>query len=155
MKTLIMNNLNINEVTNMKTIFADTIKELQQKYTKLSIVLILVFTAAGLFTPLIIDMKNQILTSISSISFVIMTMSTFPTMFTLLGVLEKKVKNTKFSEKSIASLFIKSANHTDVNFLTILVVLSIVYLALLFVANVIFPAGMFIWLITFIGLITL
>ena len=71
----------------MKTIFADTIKELQQKYTKLSIVLILVFTAAGLFTPLIIDMKNQILTSISSISFVIMTMSTFPTMVTLLGVL--------------------------------------------------------------------
>lgn len=74
----------------MKTIFADTIKELQQKYTKLSIVLILVFTAAGLFTPLIIDMKNQILTSISSISFVIMTMSTFPTMVTLLGVLENE-----------------------------------------------------------------
>lgn len=139
----------------MKTIVTETVHELQKRYTKLAISLILVFTAAGLFTPLIIDMNNQILTSISSISFVIMTMSTFPTMVTLLGVLEKKVRNTKFSEKSIASLFIKSANHTDVNFVTILVVLSIVYLALLFVANVIFPAGMFIWLITLIGLIPL
>ena len=139
----------------MKTIFTETIQELQQKYTKLAISLILIFTIAGVFTPLIIDMDNQILTSISSISFVIMTMSTFPTMVTLLGVLEKKVRNTKFSEKSIASLFVKNANHADVNFVTILVILSIIYLALLFVANVILPAGMFIWLITLIGLITL
>lgn len=139
----------------MKTIFTDTIKELQKKYTKLSIVLILVFTITGVFTPLIIDMNNQILTSISFISFIIMTMSTFPTIVTLLGVLEEKLKNTKFSEKSIASLFVKNANHTDVNFVTIMIMLSVVYLALLFVANVIFPAGMFIWLITLIGLITL
>lgn len=139
----------------MKTIFADTIRELQTKYTKLAIVLILVFAIAGVFTPLIIDMNNQILTSISFISFIIMTMSTFPTIVTLLGVLEEKLKNTKFSEKSIASLFVKNANHTDVNFVTIMIMLSVVYLALLFVANVIFPAGMFIWLITLIGLITL
>lgn len=92
----------------MKTIITDTIKELQTKYTKLAIVLILVFTIAGVFTPLIIDMNNQILTSISAISFVIMTMSTFPPMIALLGVLEENVKNTKFSEKSIASLFVKT-----------------------------------------------
>lgn len=139
----------------METIITDTIKELQTKYTKLAIVLILVFAIAGVFTPLIIDMDNQILTSISAISFVIMTMSTFPPMIALLGVLEEKVKNTKFSEKSIASLFVENANHADVNFVTILIMLSIVYLVLLFVANVFFPAGMFIWLITLIGLITL
>ena len=92
----------------MKTIFADTIKELQQKYTKLSIVLILVFTAAGLFTPLIIDMNNQILTSISSISFVIMTMSTFPTMVTLLGVLEKKVKILNLAKNPLQAYLLKA-----------------------------------------------
>ena len=139
----------------MKTIFADTIKELQQKYTKLSIVLILVFTIAGVFTPLVIDENQPIITNISAIGFIIMAMSTFPTMIELLGVLEEKVKNTKFSEKSIASLFVKNANHADVNFVTIMIMLSIVYLVLLFVANVFFPAGMFIWFVTLIGLITL
>lgn len=137
----------------MKTIFTDTIKELQQKYTKLSIVLILVFTIAGVFTPLIIDMDNQILTSISAISFIIMALTTFLTVIALITVLDEKLKHTKLSEKSIATFFVKNANHVEVNFATIMVILSIVYLTMLFLANVIFPVGIIIWCVTAFTLI--
>lgn len=137
----------------MKTIFTDTIKELQQKYTKLSIVLILVFTIAGVFTPLIIDMDNQILTSISAISFIIMALTTFLTVIALITVLDEKLKHTKLSEKSIETFFVKNANHVEVNFATIMVILSIVYLTMLFLANVIFPVGIIIWCVTAFTLI--
>lgn len=132
----------------MKTIFSDTIKELQKKYTKLSLSLILIFTIAGVFTPLIIDMDKQILTSISAISFIIMALATFLTVIALITVLDEKLKHTKLSEKSIANFFVKNANHVEVNFATIMVILSLIYLAMLFLANVIFPAGIIIWCVT-------
>lgn len=137
----------------METIITDTIKELQKKYTNLATALILVFTIAGVFTPLIIDMDNQRLTSISAISFIIMALTTFLTVVALITVLDEKLKHTKLSEKSIATFFVKNANHVEVNFATIMVILSLIYLAMLFLANVIFPVGIIIWCVTTLTLI--
>lgn len=63
---------------NLKNIVKGTLKELEKKFTNLSIALILVFTIFGVFTPLIIDHSDFKLTILSTVLFIIMVTTTFP-----------------------------------------------------------------------------
>ena len=137
----------------LKNFLTDVIKELQKQYTKFSIVLIFTLNIAGLFTPLIVDQTDIKLKLISIISFTIMGMSIFPTLVALLTVAEKRAENTTFSKKSIATLFVKNADHMEVNFTTIAIILSIIYIILGVLTNMIFPVGCVIWIVTILSIL--
>ena len=135
----------------MKNIFKATLKELEKKFTNLSIALILVFTIFGVFTPLIIDQSDFKLTILSTILFCLMLIAIFPFLIVLLTVLEEYVKDSAFSKKSVASLFVKKAKHEDVNFMLVSLALSFVYVGLLIVTHSVFPVGIIVWLVTLLG----
>ena len=133
---------------NLKNILKETIKELDKKYTKLSISLLLVFTIFGAFTPLIIDTNDFKLTVLSTVVFIVMVTATFPVLIAFLEVIDKYKQDMILSKKSIASLFVKNAKHEDVNFTLVSLVLSFIYVGLLVVTNSVYPMGIIIWLVT-------
>ena len=132
----------------LKNIVKGTIKELEKKFTNLSIALILVFTLFGFFTPLIINQSDFKLTILSTILFCLMLIAIFSFLIALLTVLDEYVKDTTFSKRSVASLFVKKAKHEDVNFMLVSLALSFVYVGLLVVTHSVFPMGIIIWLVT-------
>lgn len=137
----------------MKNFLTDVVKELQQKYTKLTITLIFALNIAGLFTPLMVNQDDLKLKFLSIICFTIMGVTVFPTLVALLTVAEQRAENTNFSKKSIATLFVKNADHTEVNFTTIAAVVSIIYIILGILTHMIFPVGCVIWLITILSIL--
>lgn len=137
----------------MKNFLTDVVKELQKEYTKFSIALIIILNIAGLFTPLIVNQIDIKLKIISIISFTLMGLSIFPTLIALLTVAEKRAENTTFSKKSIATLFVKNADHMEVNFTTIAIILSIIYIILGVLTHMIFPVGCVIWIVTILSIL--
>ena len=137
----------------MKNFLTDVVKELQQKYTKLTITLIFALNIAGLFTPLMVNQDDLKLKFLSIICFTIMGVTVFPTLVAVLTVAEQRAENTNFSKKSIATLFVKNADHMEVNFTTIAAVVSIIYIILGILTHMIFPIGCVIWLITILSIL--
>ena len=137
----------------MKNFLTDVVKELQQKYTKLTITLIFALNIAGLFTPLMVNQDDLKLKFLSIICFTIMGVTVFPTLVAVLTVAEQRAENTNFSKKSIATLFVKNADHMEVNFTTIAAVVSIIYIILGILTHMIFPVGCVIWLITILSIL--
>ena len=137
----------------MQNFLTDVVKELQQKYTKLTITLIFALNIAGLFTPLMVNQDELKLKFLSIICFTIMGVTVFPTLVALLTVAEQRAENTNFSKKSIATLFVKNADHMEVNFTTIAAVVSIIYIILGILTHMIFPVGCVIWLITILSIL--
>lgn len=137
----------------MKNFLTDVVKEIQQKYTKLTITLIFALNIAGLFTPLMVNQDDLKLKFLSIICFTIMGVTVFPTLVAVLTVAEQRAENTNFSKKSIATFFVKDADHMEVNFTTIATVVSIIYIILGILTHMIFPVGCVIWLITILSIL--
>lgn len=137
----------------MKNFLTDVVKELQQKYTKLTITLIFALNIAGLFTPLMVNQDDLKLKFLSIICFTIMGVTVFPTLVAVLTVAEQRAENTNFNKKSIATFFVKDADHMEVNFTTIAAVVSIIYIILGILTHMIFPVGCVIWLITILSIL--
>lgn len=132
----------------MKNIFKNTISELKKTYTDFSVMCILIFSVASLCTPLVLDVNNNILTIVSIILFILMMVTTMQLTVVFLAELEEAIQGTKFAEKSIATLFMKNANHADVNITTILCCLTLVYLIIAFTTGLVFPFGALVWFMT-------
>ena len=137
----------------MKNFLTDVVKELQQKYTKLTITLIFALNIAGLFTPLMVNQDDLKLKFLSIICFTIIGVTVFPTLVAVLTVAEQRAENTNFNKKSIATFFVKDADHMEVNFTTIAAVVSIIYIILGILTHMIFPVGCVIWLITILSIL--
>ena len=132
----------------MKNIFKNTISELKKTYTDFSVMCILIFSVASLCTPLVLDVNNNILTIVSIILFILMMVTTMQLTVVFLAELEEAIQGTKFAEKSIATLFMKNANHADVNITTILCCLTLVYLIIAFTTGLVFPLSALVWFMT-------
>lgn len=67
--------------------------------------------------------------------------------------LTEVMKKTKFAKKSIATLFVKNANHTEVNITTIFCIIAIIYIVLAITTTMIFPLRIVVWLLLLASLI--
>lgn len=137
----------------MKNILKNTISELKKEYTNFSIWCISIFSVLGIFTPLILDIHNSTLTVISVFLFIIMITATMPITLIFTNQLEEVIKETKFAKKSIATLFVKKANHTEVNITTIFSIIALIYIVLAITTGMIFPLGVVVWLLMLASLI--
>lgn len=137
----------------MKNILKNTISELKKEYTNFSIWCISIFSVLGIFTPLILDIHNSTLTVISVFLFIIMITATMSITLAFTGQLEETIKETKFAKKSIATLFVKNVNHTEVNITTIFSIIALIYIVLAITTGMIFPLGVVVWLLMLASLI--
>lgn len=137
----------------MKNIIKNTIIELQKEYTNLSILCFFILFIAGIFQPLVFDSDNIKLTIISIISFIMIITATMPLTLVFTNQLTEVMKKTKFAKKSIATLFIKNANHTEVNITTIFSIIALIYIVLAITTGMIFPLGVVVWLLMLASLI--
>lgn len=137
----------------MKNILKNTISELKKEYTNFSIWCISIFSILGIFTPLILDIHNSTLTVISVFLFIIMITAIMSIALTFTIQLEDAIKETKFAKKSIATLFVKNANHTEVNITTIFSIIALIYIVLAITTGMIFPLGVVVWFLTLASLI--
>lgn len=137
----------------MKNILKNTISELKKEYTNFSIWCISIFSVLGIFTPLILDIHNSTLTVISVFLFIIMITATMSITLTFTSQLEDAIKETKFAKKSIATLFVKNVNHTEVNITTIFSIIALIYIVLAITTGMIFPLGVVVWLLMLASLI--
>jgi hypothetical protein len=137
----------------MKNILKNTISELKKEYTNFSIWCISIFSVLGIFTPLILDIHNSTLTVISVFLFIIMITAIMSIALTFTSQIEDAIKETKFAKKSIATLFVKNANHTEVNITTIFSIITLIYIVLAITTGMIFPLGVVVWFLTLASLI--
>ena len=137
----------------MKNIIKNTIIELQKEYTNFSIFCFSILFVAGIFRPLVFDSNHSKLTIISIILFIMMITATMPITLAFTNQLTEVMKKTKFSKKSIATLFVKNANHTEVNITTIFSIIALIYIVLAIITGMIFPLGIVVWLLLLASLI--
>ena len=82
-----------------------------------------------------------------------MITATMPITLVFTNQLEEVIKKTKFAKKSIATLFVKNANHTEVNITTIFYIIALIYIVLAITTGMIFPLGVVVWLLMLASLI--
>lgn len=137
----------------MKTIFTKTIAELKKSFTNFSIALIFIAAISLFFTKIQIFENNFMRTSLQMMY---VTASAVGLMILLLPVLvnfEEYLKTTKFAKFSIASLFVRNADHALMNLKTLLFLISVACVAIAVMIGQVFAAAIVFWFITLIALI--
>ena len=127
--------------------------ELQKDFTKIGIVTLFVMALLGMTVPIYLN-KDSFILSIISIIVTISTIYPLLTIFSLFfSYLEESFEKTKLSNYSIATLFVKKADHSFINIRTLLVFSSAVYLSLLLMYGMFFPAAIVLWMMSFLSFI--
>jgi hypothetical protein len=137
----------------MKSIYKNMKNELQKDFTKIGIVTLFVMALLGMTVPIYLN-KDSFILSIISIIVTISTIYPLLTIFSLFfSYLEESFEKTKLSNYSIATLFVKKADHSFINIRTLLVFSSAVYLSLLLMYGMFFPAAIVLWMMSFLSFI--
>lgn len=136
----------------MKTIFTRTLTELKKSFTTFSIALIFIAAISSFFTKIQIFENNFMRTSLQMMY---VTASAVGLMLLILPILfqfEDYLKTTKFAKFSIASLFVKNADHALMNLKTLLFLISVACVAIAVMTGQVFAAAIVFWFITSIAL---
>ena len=138
---------------NIKSIYNGIIDELQKDFTKIGSVTLFVMALLGMTVPIYLNKDNVVLT-IGSIIVTISTIYPLLTIFSLFfSYLEESFEKTKLAKYSLATLFVKKADHSFINICTLLVFSSAVYLSLLLMYGMFFPAAIVLWMMSFLSFI--
>lgn len=136
----------------MKTIFTRTLTELKKSFTNFSIALILIASVSSFFTTVHIFENDFMRTSLQMIYVAASAIGLLILMLPVLALIEEYLKTTKFTKFSIASLFVKNADHAAMNLKTLLLLISVVYAAVAITTGQFFAASPVIWFITWLAL---
>ena len=138
---------------NIKSIYNGIIDELQKDFTKIGIVTLFVMALLGMTVPIYLNKDNVVLT----IGSIIVTISTIYPLLTIFSLffyyLEESFLKTKLAKYSLATLFVKKADHSFINILSLLCILSAIYLSILLMYGMFFPATIILWMMTFLSFI--
>jgi hypothetical protein len=137
----------------MKSIYKKMLDELQKDFTKIGIVTLFVIALLGMTVPIYLNKDNVVLT----IGSIIVTISTIYPLLTIFSLffshLEESFEKTKLANYSVATLFVKKADHSFINILSLLCILSAIYLSILLMYGMFFPATIILWMMTFLSFI--
>lgn len=136
----------------MKTVFTKTVAELKKSFTNFSIALILIASVSSFFTRVQIFENNFMRTSLQMLYVAASAVGLMILLLPVLANLEEYLKSSKFAEFSIASLFIKNANHAAINLKILLLLVSIVYIVAAVITGQVFAASLAFWFITWLAL---
>ena len=136
----------------MKTIFTRTLTELKKSFTNFSIALILIASVSSFFTTVHIFENDFMRTSLQMIYVAASAIGLLILMLPVLALIEEDLKTTKFAKFSIASLFVKNADHSAMNLKTLLFLISVAYVAVAVMTGQVFAAAIVFWFIACIAL---
>lgn len=136
----------------MKTIFTRILTELKKSFTNFSIALILIASVSSFFTSVQIFETDFMRTSLQMIYVAASAIGLLILMLPVLALIEEDLKTTKFAKFSIASLFVKNADHSAMNLKTLLLLMSVVYIVVAVMTGQVFAAAVVFWFITCIAL---
>lgn len=136
----------------MKTIFTKTITELKTSFTNFSIALILIASVSSFFTTVQIFKNDFMRTSLQTMYVAASAVGLMILLLPVLVQFEDYLKTTKFAKFSIASLFVKNADHALMNLKTLLFLISVACIVISFATGQVFAAAIVFWFITLIAL---
>lgn len=136
----------------MKTVFTNTVEELKKSFTDFSIALIIIASVSSFFTKVQIFENDFMRTSLQMIYVAASAIGLLILMLPVLALIEEYLKSTRFAKFSIASLFIKNANHAAINLKILLLLISVAYVAVAVMTGQVFAAAIIFWFITWIAL---
>lgn len=137
----------------MKTVFTNTVEELKKSFTDFSIALIIIASVSSFFAAVQIFENDFMRTSLQMIYVAASAIGLLILMLPVLALIEEYLKSTRFAKFSIASLFIKNADHSAMNLKTLLFLISVAYVAVAVMTGQVFAAAIVFWFITLIALI--
>ena len=132
----------------MKTVFTNTVEELKKSFTDFSIALIIIASVSSFFTKVQIFDNDFMRTSLQMLYVAASAIGLLILMLPVLALIEEYLKTTKFAKFSIASLFVKNADHSAMNLKTLLFLISVAYVAVAVMTGQFFAASLVIWFIT-------
>lgn len=136
----------------MKTVFTNTVEELKKSFTDFSIALIIIASVSSFFTKVQIFDNDFMRTSLQMLYVAASAIGLLILMLPVLALIEEYLKTTKFAKFSIASLFVKNADHSAMNLKTLLFLISVAYVAVAVMTGQFFAASLVIWFITCLAL---
>ena len=136
----------------MKTVFTNTVAELKRSFTNFSIALILIASVSSFFTKVQIFENDFMRTSLQMMYVAASAVGLMILLLPVLANLEEYLKSTKFAEFSIASLFIKNANHAAINLKILLLLISIACAVVAVITGQVFAVSIVFWFITLLAL---
>lgn len=136
----------------MKTVFTNTVAELKKSFTNFSIALILIASVSSFFTKVQIFENDFMRTSLQMMYVAASAVGLMILLLPVLANLEEYLKSTKFAEFSIASLFIKNANHAAINLKILLLLISIACAVVAVITGQVFAVSIVFWFITLLAL---
>lgn len=136
----------------MKIIFTRTLTELKKSFTNFSIALILIASVSSFFTTVHIFENDFMRTSLQMIYVAASAIGLLILMLPVLALIEEYLKTTKFAKFSIASLFVKNADHSAMNLKTLLFLISVAYIVVAVMTSQVFAAAIVFWFITWLAL---
>jgi len=137
----------------MKQVFTKTIAELKKSYTTFAVFLIFIASVSSFFTTVQILENDFLRTSLQMLYVAASAVGLMILMLPVLVNFEEYLKSTKFAKFSIASLFVKNADHALINVKTLLFLISAVYIAIAFTTNQVFASAIIFWFLTMIAMI--
>ena len=136
----------------MKTVFTNTVAELKKSFTNFSIALILIASVSSFFTKVQIFENDFMRTSLQMMYVAASAVGLMILLLPVLANLEEYLKSTKFAGFSIASLFIKNANHAAINLKILLLLISIACAVVAVITGQVFAVSIVFWFITLLAL---
>ena len=136
----------------MKTVFTNTVAELKKSFTNFSIALILIASVSSFFTKVQIFENDFMRTSLQMMYVAASAVGLMILLLPVLANLEEYLKSSKFAEFSIASLFIKNANHAAINLKILLLLISIACAVVAVITGQVFAVSIVFWFITLLAL---
>ena len=136
----------------MKTIFTNTVAELKKSFTNFSIALIFIASVSSFFTKVQIFENDFMRTSLQIMYVAASAVGLMILLLPILVQIEEYLKTAKFAKFSIASLFVKNADHALMNLKTLLVLISVAYAVFSVMTGQLFAAAFVFWFVTLIAL---
>lgn len=137
----------------MKQVLSNTLKELRKNYTNFSIIMITIAAFASFFSKIQVIEPDPSVNILKMVYFVASFIGLMNVAIRFFGCLEDYLASTKLAKFSIASLFFKKANHPLVNTKTLIIAISLIYIAVAIVTGNVFASAIAFWFISAVAVV--
>ena len=137
----------------MKQVFSNTLKELRKNYTNFSIIMITIAAFASFFSKIQVIEPDPSVNILKMVYFVASFIGLMTVAIRFFGCLEDYLSSTKLAKFSIASLFFKKANHPLVHIKTLIIAISLIYIAVAIVTGDVFASAIAFWFISAVAIV--
>lgn len=137
----------------MKQVLSNTLKELRKHYTNFSITMIIIAAFTSFFSKIQVIEPDPSVDILKMVYFVASFIGLMTVALAFIVCLYDYLESTRLAKFSIASLFFKKADHALVNVKTLIIVISLIYIAVAITTGDVFASAIAFWFISTVAII--